>query len=71
MKRVDHSSALRAAGLLLLILTLLAAAACTPTSTPEASTPDPAETHWLNMNTDYPVPSAPPAGLPAEEGKPV
>ena len=45
--------------------------ACTPTSTPETDTPDPAETQWLNMNTDYPVPSAPPAGLPAEEGKPV
>lgn len=45
--------------------------ACTSTLTPETDTPDPAETQWLNMNTDYPVPSAPPAGLPAEEGKPV
>ena len=71
MKRADHFSALRAVGLLLLTLALLATAACTPTSTPEAPTPDPAETQWLNMNTDYPVPSAPPPGLPAEEGKPV
>jgi len=55
--------------LVLLISNLLIA--CTPTPTPEASTPAPAETQWLNMNTDYPVPSAPPAGLPAEEGKPV
>lgn len=55
--------------LVLLISNLLIACASTPT--PETDTPDPNETYWLNMNTDYPVPSAPPAGLPAEEGKPV
>lgn len=71
MKYTNRRHALRAVGLLLLILTLLATAACTTTPNPEADTPDPAETQWLNMNTDYPVPAAPPAGLPAEEGKPV
>lgn len=43
--------------------------ACTPA--PETDTPDPNETYWLNMNTDYPIPADPPEGLPAEEGKPV
>ena len=71
MDCTNHCPALRATGLLLLILILFGVAACTPTSTPETDTPDSAETQWLNMNTDYPVPSAPPAGLPAEEGKPV
>ena len=69
MKCTNHRCALRAVGLLLLILSLLAASACAPTPALEGETAD--ETQWLNMNTDYPVPSAPPAGLPAEEGKPV
>ena len=69
MKCTNHRHALRAVGFLLLILSLLAASACAPTPALEGETAD--ETQWLNMNTDYPVPSAPPAGLPAEEGKPV
>ena len=51
--------------LLLLILALMAATACAPTATTEDDTPDPSETYWLDMNTDYPAPD----GLPEGEGK--
>ncbi len=51
--------------LLLLLLSASVITACAPAGTPETDTPDPNETYWLSMNTDYPTPE----GLPEGDGQ--
>ncbi|MBP3667720.1 MAG: hypothetical protein J6K29_11815 [Clostridia bacterium] len=57
----------RLALFLLLLFSVCLMAACSSAASSEADTPDPNETQWLNMNTDYP----PPDGLPEGESKSV